>query len=75
MSRSVAVSEYSPTVYQSLVGGVEAELTPEERIILQGDEWALVLSGRGSISDFLSLVEPLSHDDSAVTSTVRSRRP
>jgi aminopeptidase N/puromycin-sensitive aminopeptidase len=62
-------SEYSPTVYQSLVGGVEVELTPEERIILQGDEWALMLSGRGNISDFLSLVEPLSHDDSGVVLT------
>lgn len=59
-------SEYLPATFRALAGNVEAALTPEERIMLTGDEWALMRSGRGNIADFLSLIEPLSRDDSAV---------
>jgi aminopeptidase N/puromycin-sensitive aminopeptidase len=57
-------SLYSADEYQRLVGGVESELNPSERIALVGSQWALTLSNKAAIGDFLSLVDAIKGDAS-----------
>ena len=55
-------SQYPKPVYDSIVSHAESSLTPEERISLLGDEWAMMRSGHGTVGDYLDLVGAV-HDD------------
>jgi len=57
-------SNYSAGVYAKIVANAETQLTPAERIGLIGDEWALMRSGRSTASNYMDLVNALSHDPS-----------
>lgn len=57
-------SEYSPETFKSLVPHAEAELTPEERIVLLGDQWALMHAGKASLTNYLDLVASFRDDPS-----------
>jgi aminopeptidase N len=48
-------SDYSPEMTAKLTGVAEKALTPEERIMLLGDEWALVRAGQHPIGQYLDL--------------------
>ncbi|MGB7264692.1 MAG: ERAP1-like C-terminal domain-containing protein, partial [Terracidiphilus sp.] len=62
-------SAYAPAQYAALVDHVESGLTPTERIILTGDEWAQVRANKATVGDYLSLVVALKSDsDAAVLS-------
>ena len=52
-------------VYGKMVGEVETLLSPEERIVLLGDEWATVRANRSTIGDYLNLVEAVKDDEGA----------
>jgi aminopeptidase N/puromycin-sensitive aminopeptidase len=54
--------EYPKPVYDSIVAHAESSLTPEERISLIGDEWAMMRSGHGTVGDYLDLVGALHND-------------
>lgn len=56
---------YTPTQYKAIEAKAETALTPTERINFIGDRWALVPSGRSSISDYLNLVLALKQDPNA----------
>ena len=56
---------YPKPVYESIVAHAESSLTPEERISLIGDEWAMMRSGHGTVGDYLDLVGALHSDPSA----------
>jgi aminopeptidase N/puromycin-sensitive aminopeptidase len=58
-------SAYSPSVYAALVAQVETTLTPAERIILLGDEWAQVRANKASIGAFLDLAAAVKSDPGA----------
>jgi aminopeptidase N len=58
-------SSYPESVYRQLVEHVESDLTPEERISLIGDQWALMRSGRGNVGSFLELTAAMSWDSNA----------
>jgi aminopeptidase N/puromycin-sensitive aminopeptidase len=58
-------SAYPANVYKALVAGVETKLTPTERIILIGDEWAQTRADKASIGDYLDLSAAVSVDPSA----------
>ena len=58
-------SLYSPATLAALVPQAESALSSEERILLLGDEWALMREGQGSMADFLNLVATLRNDPSA----------
>jgi aminopeptidase N/puromycin-sensitive aminopeptidase len=58
-------SSYPEAVYHELVSRVESDLTPEERISLLGDEWALTRSGKSSVDAYLDLVTAIRNDQSA----------
>jgi aminopeptidase N/puromycin-sensitive aminopeptidase len=55
-------SSYSKADYQKIVANAETSLTPEERIVLVGDELALMHSGAATAGDNLDLMAAL-HDD------------
>ncbi|HXF23778.1 MAG TPA: M1 family metallopeptidase [Gemmatimonadaceae bacterium] len=55
-------SSYSQGDYQKILVNAETSLTPEERIVLIGDELALMHSGAATASDNLDLMAAL-HDD------------
>jgi aminopeptidase N len=46
---------YPSELLRALAPRVEAELTPPERLSLLDDEWALMRTGRHSVSDYLTL--------------------
>jgi aminopeptidase N/puromycin-sensitive aminopeptidase len=46
---------YDKAGLQDIGKGVETALTPEERIALMGNEWALMRIGKHSVGDYLSL--------------------
>jgi aminopeptidase N/puromycin-sensitive aminopeptidase len=46
---------YAPDALRALAPHVETALTAAERLTLLGDEWALVMAGRHSSADFLTL--------------------
>jgi len=47
---------YSPETLRGLTPRIQEILTPSERLVLSGDEWALVRAGRHSAADYLRLV-------------------
>ncbi len=55
-------TEYAPADYNKILGGIETDLTPPERIGFAGNEWALMRSGRGSIADYMNLAAALRND-------------
>ncbi len=55
-------SSYPEAVHKQMVSGLETKLTPEERIVATGDEWALMLAGQRGIGDYMSVVEALKSD-------------
>jgi aminopeptidase N/puromycin-sensitive aminopeptidase len=58
-------SSYSEDAYRQLVTHVETDLTPEERISLLGDRWALTHAGRSTVDSYLDLVAAIRNDASA----------
>ena len=65
-------STYPAEVYKKLVAQVETGLTPTERIILAGDEWAQVRANSVPVGDYFDLVAALKSDtnDAVVSSTL-----
>ncbi len=59
-------TEYTPSQLGAIVAKAESSLTPAERIGLLGDRWAMVLSGRAPVGDYLDLVVALKQDPGAV---------
>lgn len=59
-------SVYPKTAYAGIVTHAEMTLTPEERISLIGDEWALMRSGRATVGEYLDLVGAVHHDPSSI---------
>jgi aminopeptidase N len=57
---------YDSAALHQLGTAVDNVLTPEERIALIGDEWALVRVGRHSVGDYLALGEQLKDTPGAV---------
>ena len=55
---------YPAEAYQGLLLHAETDLTPEERISLIGDEWALSRAGKATVGDYLDLVRTVSKDQS-----------
>ena len=58
-------TQYTPIQYAAIAATAETALTPEARIGLLGDRWALVRSGDVSLGDFLDLILTLKQDSSA----------
>jgi len=56
---------YTPAQYKAIEAKAETDLSPTERINFIGDRWALVPSGRSSVSDYLDLVLALKEDPNA----------
>jgi aminopeptidase N/puromycin-sensitive aminopeptidase len=54
-------SSYPKAIYQDILARMET-LTPEERIILIGDQWALMRSGVATVGDNLDLATTLRND-------------
>ncbi len=59
-------SAYSKAAYAKIVANAETSLSPEERISIIGDQWALMRSGRASVGDYLDLVGALRTDQDAI---------
>jgi aminopeptidase N/puromycin-sensitive aminopeptidase len=57
---------YDAAGLQSLGSGVESALTPEERIALMGNEWALMRIGKHTMGDYLALGAQLKNTPGAV---------
>ena len=57
-------TKYPADVYAKIVANVETGLTPEERILLLGDEWAQVRANKASVGDYLNLVAAVKDDSS-----------
>jgi aminopeptidase N len=47
---------YSPEMLRALAPRIQEVLTPQERVSLAGDEWAMVRAGRHSVADYLTLL-------------------
>jgi aminopeptidase N/puromycin-sensitive aminopeptidase len=58
-------SSYTPGAYAALVAGVESSLTPTERIIVIGDEWAQLRANKATVGDYLNLVTAVKADPNA----------
>ena len=65
---------YTPEEYKQLVGEVESKLTAPERIIMLGNQWALMRSDRANVAQYLDLVNAVKGDLDAtvVASTLQS---
>ncbi|MBB5057201.1 aminopeptidase N/puromycin-sensitive aminopeptidase [Granulicella aggregans] len=50
---------YPKPTYEAILSHAETSLTPEERISLIGNEWAMMRSGRSGVGDYLNLVAAL----------------
>jgi len=59
-------SVYSKSAYNNIVAHVETSMTPEERISVIGDEWAVMRSGRATIGDYLDLVSAVHGDPNSI---------
>ena len=57
---------YDSAALQRLGGAVETVLTPEERIALMGNEWALMRIGKHPVGDYLALGAQLKNTPGAV---------
>lgn len=58
-------SAYPPAAYRAIVTNIESKLSPPERIIFVGDEWAQVRSGKAPVGDYLDLSVGLKNDQNA----------
>ncbi|MBW4027238.1 MAG: M1 family metallopeptidase [Acidobacteria bacterium] len=56
---------YSKAEYDKLLGAVETGLTPEERISLIGNTWALVRADQIPVGEYLKLAAAVKDDDNA----------
>jgi len=56
---------YPTDAYTKILDSIEMQLTPEERISFTGNEWALVVSGKASVGDYLNLAAAVKDDGSA----------
>lgn len=56
-------SSYPTAIHNEIVKGLERSLTPEERIVATGDEWALMLADQRGIGDYMSVIEALKGDN------------
>jgi aminopeptidase N len=59
-------SVYPKAVYADIVQHAESALTPEERIGVIGNEWALTRSDRATVGDYMNLVAALHSDPNAI---------
>jgi len=57
-------TSYPADVYDKIVANVESGLTPDERIILLGDEWAKVRADKAAVGDYLNLAAAVKDDQS-----------
>jgi aminopeptidase N/puromycin-sensitive aminopeptidase len=57
---------YPKAVYADIVKHAESALTPEERIGVMGNEWALTRSDRATVGDYMNLVAALHSDPNAI---------
>ncbi len=57
---------YPKPVYSAIVAHAETSLTPEERISLLGNEWAMMRSGHGAVGEYLDLIAALRTDPNAI---------
>ena len=55
-------TEYSAAQLRAIIAGAETGLTPQERIGLLGDRWALMRAGQGSVGEFLDLMLAVNQD-------------
>ncbi len=58
-------TSYPEEAFRKIESNVESGLTPEERISLLGDQWALARSGKTTIGAYLDLVAGVARDNSA----------
>ena len=56
-------TSYPADAYSKIVANVESGLTPEERIILLGDEWAKVRANKAAVGDYLNLAAAVRDDE------------
>lgn len=56
---------YPADAYAKIVDGIEANLTPTERISFIGNEWALVVANKASVGAYLNLAAAIKDDNSA----------
>jgi aminopeptidase N len=61
-SESYYRTEYSGQNLHALAAIMEEDLTPEERLSLVSDQWALVQAGQSKVADYLTLVQGLKPD-------------
>ena len=61
---------YSPAALRALTPHIEEALTPAERLVIAGDEWALFQTGRQSAADYLTLATGFAgeHSDGVLSS-------
>jgi aminopeptidase N len=59
-------SVYPKAMYADIVAHAETDLTPEERINVIGNEWALTRSDRTTVGDFMNLVAALHTDPNEI---------
>ena len=57
-------TKYPTDTYAKIVANVETGLTPEERILLLGDEWAQVRANKARVGDYLNLAAAVKDDSS-----------
>ena len=58
-------TSYPEETYRKLLPHVAGGLTPEERISLLGDQWALTRAGKSTVATYLDLVRELKSDQSS----------
>jgi aminopeptidase N/puromycin-sensitive aminopeptidase len=58
--------DYDSAALHQLGNAIEEGLTPEERIALVGDEWALMRIGQHNVGDYLALGAQLEHTPGSV---------
>ena len=61
-SRGYYRTAYSPASYQQLSAVAEKSLSPEERLGLLSNQWALMSNGQRDIGDYMTLVSALRAD-------------
>jgi aminopeptidase N/puromycin-sensitive aminopeptidase len=59
-------SAYTKPAYDKIVAHVESSLTPEERISVIGNEWAVMRAGRATVGDYLDLVGAVHGDANSI---------
>jgi aminopeptidase N/puromycin-sensitive aminopeptidase len=55
-------TNYPTDMYRAILPHVESDLTPEERISLLGDQWALTRANISTVADYLDLVATVKAD-------------